>query len=244
MGSSRSKATPPQPADKTLMVDNGAQAGTDPQKPVSGACSALPTIDIKIIKVADNDCIGLEGADYEDCWEVSSVGDGLVKIWNEQHADLIVEVGDKIVSCNGVQGHGQRIRDAMNDAMKEGKELEIKIAKAKIAPPENNAANENHEVSGAPADNVPEPIGAPLDTVPEKDTTETGVQDTTESGVRATVEEDTIDVHGKTDVDDSPVLNGPDQAPNQEAIATIEDDGKSVGHQHEQGWMCSCCNSK
>merc|ERR1711879_454170 len=107
-------------------------------------------------------------------------------------------------------GDGKTINAAMDDAMKEGKELEIKIAKAKIAPPENNAANENHEVSGAPADNVP-----------EQDTTETGVQDTTESGVRATVEEDTIDVHGKTDVDDSPVLNGPDQAPNQEAIATI-----------------------
>merc|ERR1712187_658069 len=99
-----------------------------------------------------------------------------VKIWNEQNADSIVEVGDKIVECNGVQGDGKTIIAAMDDAMKEGKELEIKIAK----------------VCGAPADNVPEPIGAPLDTVPEKDTTETGVQDTTESGVRATVEEDTI----------------------------------------------------
>jgi len=234
MGSSRSKATPAQPADKTLMVDNGAQAGTDPQKPVSGACSALPAIDIKIIKVADNDCIGLEGADYEDCWEVSSVGEGLVKRWNEQHADLIVEVGDKIVSCNGVQGHGQRIRDAMNDAMKEGKELEIKIAKSKNAPPENSAPHENHEVPGAPADNAPEPSSAQLDTVPEA-----CVQETPGSGVREAVEKDTTDAHGKADPDDSPVLNEPDQAPTQEA--TIEDDGESVGHQCKQGWMCSGC---
>lgn len=226
MGSSRSKeATPAQPAaNKTLCFDNGAQAGTDPQKPVSGACSALPAIDIKIIKVADNDCIGLEGADYEDCLEVSSVEEGLVKIWNEQHADLIdliVEVGDKIVACNGVQGHGQRIRDAMNDAMKEGKELEIKIAKSKNAPPENSAPHENHEVPGAPADNAPEPSSAQLDTVPEA-----CVQETPGSGVRETVEEDTTDVHGN-------------QAPKQEA--TIEDDGESVGHQDKQGWMCSAC---
>jgi len=240
MGCSGSKTTTAPTASGTLLDGNGAQAGAGTQKPASGECLALPTIDITIRKVADNDHIGLEGVSYEDGWVVSSVGEGLVKIWNEQNADSIVEVGDKIVECNGVQGDGKTINAAMDDAMKEGKELEIKIAKAKIAPPENNAANENHEVSGAPADNVPEPIGAPLDTVPEKDTTETGVQDTTESGVRATVEKDTIDVHGKTDVDDSPVLNGPDQAPNQEAIATIEDDGKSVGHQHEQGWMCSC----
>jgi len=233
MGCSGSKATLAQPS-ATLLGDNGAQAAAGPQKSVSGACSALPTIDITIKKVADNDRIGLEGAACEDCWVVSSVGEGLVKKWIEQNAGSSVEVGDKIVACNGEQGDGQKISEVMNDAMKEGKELEIRIAKAKNAPSENSALHENHEVPGAPADNVPEPIGAPLDTVPEA-----CVQDTPESGVRKTVEEDTTDVHGKTDLDDSAVLNEPDQAPKQEAIGAFEDDSESVGHQRGQGCMCS-----
>lgn len=131
-------------------------------------------IEIKITKASDNDRIGLGGVACKDCLEVSSV-EGLVKVWNEQHTDSIVEVGDRIVACNGVQGDGKGISDAMN----EGTDWQIRIAKAKGAPPEKSAPHENQEVADAPADDVVEPISAPLDTVPE-----TCVQDAPESGVQ------------------------------------------------------------
>lgn len=220
-----------QPAIGTLLVDKSAQAETDTQKPVP-----VGTIEIRIQKKADNDLIGLEGAAYEDCWEVSSVGEGLVKRWNEQNPELLVEVGDKIVACNDVRGNGKAISVAMNEGM--DWQIIIAKAKAKNALPENSTPHENHEVASASVDTAPEPIRAPLDSVPE-----TSVQGTPGSGVQETVEEDTADAHGETDLNDSPTLNEPDQAQKQEVTAIIEEQPLAVDHvepKRQQEWS-TCC---
>merc|ERR1712187_1105297 len=180
---------------------------------------------------------------HEDCWEVTSVGDGPVKTWNEQNPESVVEVGDKVVACNDVRGNGEKIRGAMKDGMKDGKELVISIAKAKSAPPENNAPPENHEVASAPVDDVPEPISAPLDTLPE-----TLVHDTPESGVQETVEEDTTNAHVEANLVVSPVLKEPHQAPKNETIATMEeqplrDNDCPEPARKPDGWMC-CSGSR
>jgi len=140
MGCSSSKAAAPsQAANGTLLHETG-QAGTEKQKPTEE--KSLQTIDITIKKTPNNNQIGLEGETAGECWLVNGIADGLVRLWNEQNEGLSVEVGDKILSCNGVRGDGEKILDAME----KGTDLQMTVAKMN-ASLEKSAPVEKNEVA-------------------------------------------------------------------------------------------------
>jgi hypothetical protein len=242
MGCGNSKATPAS-FEGTLAVDKNAQAGTDAQKVDAQKpedLSSLRKIEITITKTPENSKIGLKGSMTGEYWKVTDVADGLVKVWNEAHPELTIEAGDKIVACNGVQGNGQSVVDAMK------KDMELKLTIAKIASdaPETSAPPENAEATSTPTDNVQETTNNPMETVPEN-----GAQDAPESGTQEPVEVDTTDAPGEAEPERSPRVKEPDQAANYNAsnISMMEEQPMRENDITEpdrkpNGWMC--CASK
>lgn len=228
MGCGNSKAAPAQPASGTLLRETG-QAGADPQKPAPEE-NALPlrTIEVNLKKTADNGKLGLQGDKAKDCWVVTNVGDGLVKLWNEQNPDLIVEKGDKIMACNGVRGTGEIIVDVM----KKGTDLQLTVAKIN-APPEKSASPENNDVVDTPSPTHPE---ASVQDIPEGGDQEVNdIRSRLADGLDRAVESGDL----AAAITEPTPVKATDSAPlTMEEQAIPEMDIADNNERKQDGWMC------